>query len=143
MGAGPPGRGMAPPAHAQGPSYVPSSRRLAALGALFAGLAVAAAAYGTHSLRHSMDEVHFQIFEAAARYHLLHGIAMVAIGISPIAAHVRVATWLFVIGTTLFCGSLYICGLSGPIWSCLITPIGGLTLIAAWLVLALRLFRGA
>jgi uncharacterized membrane protein YgdD (TMEM256/DUF423 family) len=44
--------------------------------------------------------------------------------------------WLFIAGTVVFSGSLYALSLSGARWLGVITPFGGLALLAGWLCLA-------
>jgi len=46
------------------------------------------------------------------------------------------AGWLFIAGTIVFSGSLYLLALTGERWLGAITPIGGLALLAGWLCLA-------
>jgi uncharacterized membrane protein YgdD (TMEM256/DUF423 family) len=49
---------------------------------------------------------------------------------------IAVAGWLFIAGTVIFSGSLYVLALSGQRWLGAVTPIGGLALIAGWGALA-------
>ena len=49
---------------------------------------------------------------------------------------VTVAGWLFVAGTLLFSGSLYLLAVTGVRALGAITPFGGLAFILGWLVLA-------
>ena len=44
--------------------------------------------------------------------------------------------WLFVAGTIIFSGSLYVLSLTGMRWLGAITPLGGLAFMAGWLCLA-------
>ena len=53
----------------------------------------------------------------------------------------QVAGWLFVTGIVIFSGSLYALVLSGQRWLGAVTPLGGVALLAAWLVLAWSAFR--
>jgi uncharacterized membrane protein YgdD (TMEM256/DUF423 family) len=54
------------------------------------------------------------------------------------------AAILIIAGTVVFSGSLYVLVLFGIRWLGMITPFGGLALIAGWGLTALRLFgRGA
>jgi uncharacterized membrane protein YgdD (TMEM256/DUF423 family) len=48
---------------------------------------------------------------------------------------------LLSVGILLFSGSLYILVLTGLRWMGAITPIGGVALIAGWLLLAYRMFK--
>jgi uncharacterized membrane protein YgdD (TMEM256/DUF423 family) len=47
----------------------------------------------------------------------------------------------FAIGTLLFSGSLYGLALDGPKWLGPITPLGGLSLMIGWLLLAYSCFK--
>jgi uncharacterized membrane protein YgdD (TMEM256/DUF423 family) len=49
---------------------------------------------------------------------------------------VTTAGWLFVAGTIVFSGSLYVLSLTGARWLGAITPVGGLALLGGWLCLA-------
>ncbi len=44
------------------------------------------------------------------------------------------AAWLFVAGTVLFSGSLYVLTLTGTRW-CAVTPLGGVAFPAGWALL--------
>ena len=54
---------------------------------------------------------------------------------------VTVAGWAFVLGIVVFSGSLYLLVLSGQRWLGAITPIGGVALIAGWILLAWGAWR--
>jgi uncharacterized membrane protein YgdD (TMEM256/DUF423 family) len=51
-------------------------------------------------------------------------------------AGVTAAGWLFVAGTLLFSGSLYLLVLTGQRWLGAVTPLGGLAFLAGWAALA-------
>jgi uncharacterized membrane protein YgdD (TMEM256/DUF423 family) len=50
--------------------------------------------------------------------------------------------WLFVAGTLLFSGSLYVLSLTGEKWLGAVTPVGGLALLGGWLCLAWGAWKG-
>ena len=114
--------------------------RLGTMGALLAGLAVAAGAFGAHGLRGRVDEAALSAFETAARYQLYHAVAVILAGEraarSPSRA-AEIAGNVFIAGIVLFSGSLYARALGGPEWLAMMTPFGGLTFIGGWVVLAL------
>ena len=114
--------------------------RLGMVGAVLAGLAVAAAAFGTHGLRGRLDEAALNTFETAARYQLYHAIAILLAAERAARAPSRaaeIAGNIFIAGIVLFSGSLYAHALGGPEWLAMMTPFGGLTFMTGWLVLAL------
>ena len=115
------------------------------LGALSGFLGVGAGAFGAHALRERLDARMLEVFETAARYQMLHALALVGVALA--AAHapspaLRWAGWLFVAGTVVFSGSLYALSTSGARWLGAVTPLGGLLLLAGWLALAWGAWRG-
>jgi uncharacterized membrane protein YgdD (TMEM256/DUF423 family) len=115
-----------------------------AAGAISAGLAVAAGAFGAHALRARLEPADLATFETGARYQMYHAFAMVAV--SWVASRTtsgaaNTAGWCFLIGTVLFSGSLYLLTLSGLRWLGAITPLGGLAFLAGWAALASAAMR--
>jgi uncharacterized membrane protein YgdD (TMEM256/DUF423 family) len=114
------------------------------LGALSALLAVAAGAFGAHALRSRLVPDTLVVFETAARYHMYHALALLAAGWAvarwPGGAAVT-AGWLFVAGTVIFSGSLYLLSFTGQRWLGAVTPLGGLAFILGWAALAWAALR--
>ena len=115
-----------------------------ALGAISAALAVAAGAFGAHALRQRLAPDLLDVFETAARYQMFHALALIAVAWAidrwP-GGSTNLAGWLFVVGTVLFCGSLYLLSLTGIRWLGAITPLGGVAWLGAWLLLAYGALR--
>lgn len=106
-------------------------RRVAAI---LGALAVAAGAFGAHALEGRVTPDRLDTWHTAATYHLLHAVALLALGLAP--APRRLTSMLFVCGILIFSGSLYtLVLLDMPILGA-ITPLGGLCFIAGWLSLA-------
>ncbi len=118
---------------AKGSPYV-TPRTAATLGALFAGLAVAAGAFGAHLLRSRLEPHDLEIFETAARYQMYHGLALFAAAwlLDRGLAQAGVAAWGFTVGTLVFSGSLYLMVFTGHRWLGAITPIGGVAMLVGW-----------
>ena len=79
-------------------------------------------------------------FETAVRYQMFHALALIAVGLGRARLRPRAPTtsgWLFVAGVVLFSGSLYALAVTGVRWWGAITPLGGLSFLAGWLVLML------
>jgi uncharacterized membrane protein YgdD (TMEM256/DUF423 family) len=110
------------------------------LGAVSAFVAVAAGAFGAHALRDRLSAEYLAVFETAARYQMYHALALLAVALllslRPLGT-LQWAGWLFVMGTTLFSGSLYALALTGTRWLGAITPLGGIAFLAGWICLAL------
>ena len=114
------------------------------LGAVSAMLAVGAGAFGAHALRARISPEHLAIFETGARYQIYHALALlvVAWAVSRWPGSLPVfAGWLFVLGSILFSGSLYILALTGARWWGAVTPIGGLAFLCGWLCLVFTVVR--
>ena len=114
------------------------------IGALLAGLSVALGAFGAHGLRDTLSPEDLATFEMGARYQMYHALALLAVAWAYArweAPLVQVAGWLFVIGILIFSGSLYALVLTGQRWLGAVTPLGGVALLAAWVVLAWSAFR--
>ncbi|MCA1908405.1 MAG: DUF423 domain-containing protein [Magnetospirillum sp.] len=115
---------------------------LAGLGGV---LAVGMGAYAAHGL--AADAAAQALVERGSQYQLLHCLALLAA--DRVAGDGRrggaiphLAALLFLLGMVLFCGSLYWKALSGiPLPVPMVTPAGGMTLMAAWLVLAVAGLR--
>lgn len=109
------------------------------LGCVFAGLGVAAGAFGAHALAGSISADLLVVYETAARYQLIHALALLVVGLA--AGQRRDRRWdiagsLFTIGILVFAGSLYTLALTGSRWLGAITPIGGACFLAGWIVAA-------
>ena len=115
------------------------------LGCTFAFLAVAAGAFGAHALRDRLSPDMLAVWETAARYQMYHALGLLAVawaaGRWPGGA-TSTAGWLFVAGTLIFSGSLYLLTLTGMRWLGAITPLGGLAFILGWAALAWSALRG-
>lgn len=118
---------------------MPLERLFTVLGSISALTAVAAGAFGAHALRASLSQEMLSTFETAARYQMYHALALLFVGLTLArgpSGQIAAAGWLFLAGTVLFCGSLYILALSGiRAWGA-VTPFGGLCFLAGWLALA-------
>lgn len=115
------------------------SGRILCLGAAFAGLAVAAGAFGAHLLKPILDATMLGTFETAVRYQMYHALALCVIasfGGRERNLPMTAVAWLFVLGIVLFSGSLYLLALSGIRWVGALTPLGGAAFLAGWGMLA-------
>jgi uncharacterized membrane protein YgdD (TMEM256/DUF423 family) len=117
-----------------------------ALGSISGGLAVALGAFGAHVLKERMATELLANFETGARYQMYHALALLAVAwvVSrwPGSGLPVAAGWLFVAGTMLFSGSLYLLALTGVRWLGAITPLGGVAFVAGWICLLLTTWRG-
>ncbi len=116
---------------------------------LFAAIGVISGAMGAHALRGKLEPTLLESYETAVRYQLYHSFALAIAGILFGAfpnTWIKRATWLFILGTLLFSGSIYLLvGLKstsdiglGKLG--LITPVGGVLMIAGWLSLIFAIY---
>ena len=115
------------------------------LGSISGLVAVAAGAFGAHSLRDRLAADLLAVFETGVRYQIYHALALLltAWAVTRWPGTLTVAAgWLFVAGTLIFSGSLYALGLSGVRWLGAITQLGGVAFLGGWLCLALAAWRG-
>ena len=115
------------------------SRMFAMWGAVSALVAVAAGAFGAHTLRARLPVDQLAAFETGVRYQMYHALALFVVAWAATqwpTQLVRVSGMLFLVGSLVFSGSLYALALTGVKWWGAITPLGGLSFIAAWLLLA-------
>jgi uncharacterized membrane protein YgdD (TMEM256/DUF423 family) len=112
--------------------------------ALLVGLAGASAvgigAFGAHALRGVVDDRALEIWHTGVEYHFWHALALfgAVIGLPPGRGR-SVAIVLFALGIVLFSGSLYALALGAPRLVGLVTPVGGLAFIVAWVSAGLSL----
>ena len=121
------------------------------IAALLGALAVALGAFGAHALKKILSEKYLAIFETAVRYQFYHVFALVAVGILLKEFPNSYLLWsgrLFCYGILIFSGSLYLMtlleaiGQQGFRWLGAITPIGGICLIAGWILMAIGIAKG-
>jgi len=115
------------------------------IGCLLAFLAVAFGAFGAHALRTRRTTEQLAVFQTGVQYQIMHALALVGVGLlgrgSVTGSLGAVAGWLFVVGTVLFSGSLYLLVLTGIRRLGAITPLGGLCFLGGWLVLAMAILH--
>jgi uncharacterized membrane protein YgdD (TMEM256/DUF423 family) len=119
-----------------------NSRFLLFTAGLLGATGVAMGASGAHGLRDVLLERGTIVpWETAARYQMLHAVALLAAGSwrrehsSRLAGPISFAAVCWFAGTILFCGSLYGLALGGPRWLGPVTPVGGLALISGWIAI--------
>ncbi|MCP1676387.1 uncharacterized membrane protein YgdD (TMEM256/DUF423 family) [Natronocella acetinitrilica] len=118
-------------------------RSVLAVGAVLGFLSVAIGASAEHALRPSVSDEVFRHLMTAVRYHQIGALIVTAIGLAlltPLARHtakrLALSGWLFVAGTLLFSFSIYLSAVLNQPAITMVTPVGGITLMLGWLVLA-------
>ena len=121
-----------------------SSRGALVVAGLLLALATACGAFGAHALRAQLAPERLQVWETAVRYQFLQALGLLGVGLALRSLDVealRLAAQLLLAGVVLFCGSLYALSLGAPRPLGILTPLGGLAWIAAWLAFAWGAWR--
>jgi uncharacterized membrane protein YgdD (TMEM256/DUF423 family) len=116
------------------------AQRAIATGALLMATGIGIGALGAHALRDVLTERQLQSLHTAVYYQIFNALALMLLGGWARDGHQGLA-WplrLLASGIVLFSGSIYIMLAGAPAVLGIITPVGGVLLIAAWLLLAVR-----
>jgi uncharacterized membrane protein YgdD (TMEM256/DUF423 family) len=111
------------------------------LGAFCAFLGVGIGAFGAHALKAMLSAEHLAVYQTGVTYQMWHSLGLLCIGLlqhqTPGSKFVSWAGWLMFIGILLFSGSLYLLVLLDTPKFGMITPIGGVCFLIAWLLVCL------
>lgn len=106
-------------------------------------LGVALGAFGAHALKTILPPDLLTIYETGNRYHLIHSVPPLILSLTGYvnsARSVWISSILFLAGILIFSGSLYLLAFTGIRVLGAITPVGGVSFLAAWLLLAWSAF---
>ncbi len=118
-------------------------------GAAFAFFAVIFGAFGAHALKEHLSPEQLTSFETGVRYQFYHAFALLILAQLMYKRKnklIHYAGWLFISGTALFSGSIYLLALRDIVgfsagWLGPVTPIGGTLLIIGWALLFVSSFK--
>ena len=128
------------------PIFGSMTRFFLATGAVFAGLAVAAGAFGAHGLDGRVTPDRLETFRTAVSYQMYHALALLVVGWAAAQGWgglVHGAGYCFITGILVFSGTLYLLVLTDTSWLGAITPFGGVAFIVGWGLLAWGVLQGA
>lgn len=115
------------------------------IGSILGGTGVMIGAFGAHALKNLLESSgRLETFETAVKYQFYHALALILLGIlmnSQQHSLYQYSGYSFIIGTLIFSGSLYALCISGITKFGMITPIGGVLLIAGWVLLMLGIIK--
>ncbi len=118
------------------------------LGALGAALGVIAGAFGAHGLKARLAPQDLQLWETAARYLMYASFSLLGLGLHAAQGAqggrrgTEAAGWCLLAGGAIFSGTVFALALGGPRWLGAVTPLGGLLMIAGFLIFAWSAVRG-
>ncbi|PTB96501.1 DUF423 domain-containing protein [Marivirga lumbricoides] len=111
------------------------------IGAISGAISVILGAFGAHALQDALTATgRLDTYETAVKYQMYHSLALILLGILFAQFDHKLLTYSgysFLAGIVIFSGSLYLLCATGVTKLGAITPIGGLFLIAAWVLMAI------
>lgn len=115
------------------------------IGSLSCALAVLLGAFAAHGLKAVLDAHALETFRTGVDYQFKHSLALLLVGIcgwqGKDSKSLTAAGWAFVSGIVLFCGSLYGLSLLNWVWLGPVTPLGGLSFILGWGLMAAHFLK--
>lgn len=111
---------------------------------LMGTLAVGLGAFGSHGFTALLlANGRTETYELAVRYQFYHTLALLACGIlMEKFPGLKTASLFFLAGIIFFSGTLYVLALTNQTWWGAVTPVGGVALIAGWVMLGWALYKG-
>jgi uncharacterized membrane protein YgdD (TMEM256/DUF423 family) len=111
-----------------------------ALGALLLALGIVLGAFTTHALKARLGATELGWWDTGVQYQMWTAIGLLALSAT---SGMRLPALMITVGALSFSGSLYLMALTG--WKSLpvvaATPLGGLLMIAGWLLVAWKGLR--
>jgi len=125
----------------------PLWRRCIVAGALLMAVGVLLGAFGAHVLQSQLEPRRFASFQTGVQYHVLHALGLLTVGlVARVTRETPSLRWsarLMLAGIAFFSGSIYLMTAGAPRWLGMVTPLGGLSFMAAWALLAWHALRSA
>lgn len=113
-------------------------------GAISGALAVLLGAFGAHLLKKMIAPDMLEVYQTGIHYQFYHTFALMGVGILMNFKPTKTLKWsgyLFIAGIIIFSGFLYLLAISGIKSLGMIVPIGGLTLVLAWIFLLAHILK--
>lgn len=107
-------------------------------------LAVALGAFGAHALKANLTEEYLEVYKTGVQYHFYHALGLLLVGVLAISnpsKWLSRSAFLLALGILLFSGSLYVLAITGIKSLGMITPFGGVSFIAGWVLLVFAMVK--
>lgn len=124
------------------------SKRILITACVLGGVSIVFGAFGAHALKEMISVESQNSFEIGVRYQMYHALFLLFVAVVPNISEKpkKILTYLVVLGVILFSGSIYLLStnaLTAFNFKIIgfVTPIGGLLLIAAWVVLLVNIIK--
>ncbi|TDO02550.1 DUF423 domain-containing protein [Sunxiuqinia elliptica] len=112
--------------------------------AFLLALAVILGAFGAHGLKEKLGNEMMQIYKTGVEYHFYHALGLLLVGVLAGQMPSSLMNWSAIcltVGIVIFSGSLYTLAITGVRWLGAITPLGGLSFIAGWVLLFIAVWK--
>jgi len=123
-------------------------RKIVTTAALFGAIAIVLGAFGAHALKRVLPLEALNTFETGVKYQMYHALFLLFVATTPLVTIKAKKTILYLVtlGIILFSGSIYLLAtnsLTAFDFKTIgfLTPIGGLLLILAWVMLFLNVLK--
>lgn len=123
-------------------------RKIILVAAVLGAIAIVLGAFGAHGLKQLISAESIVVFETGVKYQMYHALFLLFLGTTTLVSEKAKNTILYLVvaGVVFFSGSIYFLACN-VLFSFdfkkigIITPIGGLLLIGAWITLFLHLIK--
>jgi len=125
-----------------------NSHKYQGLGAIMLGISIAFGALGAHLLEKTLTPHYLDVWKTGCLYFSFNALGMMFLGIRPDVGKIKQKTpvTMIIAGAFVFSVSLWLLALNKQIHPsitklAIVTPFGGLAMIAGWIWLGTSLFR--
>jgi uncharacterized membrane protein YgdD (TMEM256/DUF423 family) len=121
-------------------SLTPFARRCLGAGAILMMLGVMFGAFGAHALQAQLTPRQLASYQTGVQYQMLHAFGLMIVGIvgqvTGATPRLRWSARLMAAGIVFFSGSIYLMTAGAPRALGMVAPVGGISFMAAWVLLA-------
>jgi uncharacterized membrane protein YgdD (TMEM256/DUF423 family) len=121
-------------------TVTPFARRCLGAGAILMMLGVMLGAFGAHALQAQLTPRQLASYQTGVQYQMLHAFGLMIVGIvgqvTGVTPRLRWSARLMAAGILFFSGSIYLMTAGAPRSLGMVAPVGGLSFMAAWALLA-------
>jgi uncharacterized membrane protein YgdD (TMEM256/DUF423 family) len=124
------------------------NKKITATGTILGMTAIIFGAFGAHALKKYLNIEQLSTFEIGVKYQMYHGLFLLFVGATNLVSEVAKMRiyYLVLVGIILFSGSIYLFSTMSLTMIDLkaiglATPIGGVLLIGAWIILFFQILQ--
>ena len=110
------------------------------LGTVSALIAVGMGAFGAHGLKAMLTPEMLAVYKTGVTYQMWHALGLILIALLRQQNKGKLliwAGWFMFAGIILFSGSLYLLAILNTKWLGMITPLGGVAFLIAWILVVI------